>query len=206
MIRPFFWGLVFFSGIGAAANPEDHSRCEALLKQAKANLTDDRLVTDTERIVEESLVEQTESIATTSGFSLDAEFLTGLVLPSGYQENEAAFKAARKRAIEELLPRLAEVQKSLDMLHSGMTFKERLFWLGHRYDEAPEIPQKTAVLAAMMKNFSIANELHYMDLIANGTHSVELKKALYKALTKIFLNDRTWQAPLESAMKRAGIK
>jgi hypothetical protein len=190
----------------AAQEPPPSGHCEALLQKALQNMTDERLVEESETIVTETVVEDNERITDPIAFNLDAEFLTGLVLPEGYEKNAEAFKAAKKRAIEELLPRLEQVQRSLDMLHSGMTFKERLFWLGHRYDEAPEIPQKAAILATMMKNFSIPVEWHYMELITEGTHSVELKRALYKSMTKIFRNDPSWQPPLEGAMRRAGLK
>lgn len=197
--------------------PEDHSHCQELLDQARADLADPvqlmRMVESSMTIATEGSLAQEGKLAQEGSIvtefkiqeKQDFEFLTGLVLPKGYAENKAAFEAARARAQKEFLPRLEKIRKAMEHLNPDMTFKEKLWWLGNRFDGAPEPEDRVAILSRMLSIFSIKVENIYMELLEESHHSPELKLALYKGLAKIFKNDRSWMPYLDRAMRASGV-
>jgi hypothetical protein len=178
--------------LAAAANEE----CERALQLARQQMTDELILDDI--VVEEQV---------TTGFMdlTKIDFIFAFTLPAGYEENHARFEAERKQALQDLLPRLKKIRASFDYINPNMTFKERLHWLGHYYDEATDISDKNATLTEMMSLFTIRVEHVYMDLIASGTQSSELKSALYRALARLFKFDPSWRPALDQAMRTAGL-
>lgn len=189
-----------FAGWGQAPSG-DHSECEAMLAAALEEMDDTAFAVQSEAIVTESV--EATLIADTG--PVDIEKLIGLVLPKGYAENEADFQAARKRAIEEILPRVQKLREEADYLNGSFTFKDYLWMLAYRYDSATEEADKTAILTQIMSVFKISNELIYMDLIATSDHSKAFKKALYDSLAKLFKQDPSWRPYLDRAADRAGV-
>jgi hypothetical protein len=190
----------------------DHAACEAKLQAAMremngelglvAALSDEVLPDEVVLADDEVLADEQVVAGIRLDFS-DIQVLTGLKLPKGLAENRARFQQARAQALAELGPRLARIRKNLELMNSGLTFEERLHWLGHQYDEEKKGEEKVAILAQMISMFSIPVEGIYMKLISSGSQSIEMKEALYAKLAKIFKHDPSWRPYLDEAMRKA---
>lgn len=155
------------------------------------------------------VVDFVEETLETQNVKLDLGLMLDIVVPPGYDEHEAEFLARRKRALEELLPLIEEMQAGLTNLEP---FPMRLAKLARKYDSADAVEdlalrkkQKAAALGVMLRMFSIPVEQHYIDLIARGDHSYELKQNLGRSLAKIFKSDPSWRPSLDRAMRKAGV-
>lgn len=179
--------LVCFFLISLAAAAKAHAGCTAELQVQEVYVV-------SEEVVHELYV--------TDANQLDVDFLIGLVIPKGYAETEAEFKEARARALTEILPLVEKLKR--DMLDME-SFEKKLARLAEKYDETQDKKDKAAVLYTLVRMFSIPVEYHYINLIADGPYSKDLKSALSRALRKIFRLDTTWIAPLERAMQKAGV-
>ena len=183
------------------ATPPDPAHCEALLNEAKATL-----LADEEVLLEEMETVISEELAAPQG--LTVEFLTDLVVPEFYQRDSAAFAEARKEVIANLMRHLKQVRGEMAQINQSsiMTATQMLDQMGRRFDAAGDTAEKTAILTYMLSQFSISNENEYISYVGNSSASLELKRALYKGLSKIFKNDPTWQYPLEKAILGTRIK
>ncbi len=184
----------------ALAQANDGGGCTAALALAP-QAVEEWTIEATDEFVVEEFTEQKQSIDL--GLALD------ILVPPGYAEHEADFLARRKKAFDELLPLIDELQAGLLDTES---FPLRLARLARKYDRSNELEdeeaakkQKAAVLVTMMKIFSIPVEHHYMELIATGEHSKELKQKLGRSLARIFKHDPGWRPFLDKAMKKANV-
>lgn len=195
--------LVFFfavTGIVLSTAPAHASKeCEAQLALAKQSLTQADIAVSSSNIVEESVNEEQALVRQNKRLTI----LSGLVIPEIYARTKADFVRDRALGLE-ILKRVEIIEAELTFI--DLPFELKLKFLAERFDSNPEPKEKAAVLAKMIDMFSIPVEYHYINLIAKGTHSAQLKKALYKALSKIFRNDTSWQPPLDRAMAQAGLR
>lgn len=179
----------------ALATDDSHAHCETLLAESAA------LLESEEGIM--YLLDESEIIPVQEVQELD--FLADLVMPKGLVENEANFQSLRQKYLTELKPTLDRIISWMDTMGVEISFYQKLYRMGIRYDETKSAVEKRAILVAMLKLFGIKHENDFLKLIAEAKISMELKTALSRGIEKLIIKDPSWLAPLYSHMAAGGV-